>query len=740
MFAPSNTADESIIRNCSVGSDMKSRTHNLTVTGVLMLVMAFCASGLARVADDEDPSEVDITRATASLLDREPFSPRPLDAWFSGRFLDQFLNALDGMHHLFLQCDLAEFDRFRPDLALLTLREGETRPAHIIYARYLKRLAQQVNFETNLLHYEKFDFTGHDSGQADRNDEPPPRDLAAAEDLWRTKVREDYLREKLAATPTEEIAPILAHRYEGLWQTMRRLNTNQVLEIYLDTLAHVYDPHSDYFGREEWENFNIGMKLSLGGIGGTLQIQGGYSVISYLVPGGPAARSRLLKSGDRIVSVAQGNSEPVYVMGMPPTQVVELIRGLKGSTVRLTIIPAGAGDPARETVSLVRDEVKLADEHAKAAIIDLPQTGKTALRVGVIDLPSFYGTGGEIAEGSSADTARLIKKLKQEGVRGLILDLRRNGGGSLEEAIHLTGLFIPSGPVVQTWIPEGDVEIGTSPESSAIYDGPLVVLTSRLSASASEIVAGALQDYGRALIVGDSSTFGKGTVQTIVPLKALLHHRGLGAVKLTICKFYRPSGASTQLKGVVSDIVLPSETDLPDIGESRLPNALSWNLMPTTTFAKFDSLPPVLAMLREKSLARVSSDPAFGLVGEELAMAEKQEEAKSISLNEAERRHEKAQADQIKVEMNKFLLAKAARRPPTYDITLANVDSAGLPPSRAPASSVVTAEPLEHNPDVDIELSETENILADYIHTLPPCPKGVIVAESARWDRRMRSQ
>jgi carboxyl-terminal processing protease len=533
---------------------------------------------------------------------------------------------------------------------------------------------------------------------------------------------------------------MLAHRYEGQWQTIRRLKKNQVLEVYLDALARVYDPHSDYFGREEWENFNIGMKLSLGGIGGTLQAKDGYSVISNLVPGGPAALSGLLKSGDRIVAVAQGKSEPVNVMGMPPTQVVELIRGLKGSTVRLTIIPAGANESIRKTVSLVRDEVKLADEHAKASIIDLPQTGDTALRVGVIDLPSFYGTGGEIAKGSSADTARLIKKLKREGTRGLILDLRHNGGGSLEEAIQLTGLFIPSGPVVQTWMAGDDVEIGTSPESSALYDGPLVVLTSRLSASASELVAGALQDYRRALIVGDSSTFGKGTVQTIVPLKALLHHRGLGAVKFTICKFYRPSGASTQLKGVVSDIVLPSETDLPGISESRLPNAMSWNLMPPTTYTKFDSLPPVLAMLREKSLARVTSDPAFRLVGEELAMAKKLEEAKSISLNEAERRQEKAQADQIKGDMNKLLLAKAARKPPTYDITLTKVDSAGLPPSRTSASSAVTAEPLEHNPDVDIELSETENILADYIHTLPPYPKRVIVAESARYDRRMSSQ
>ncbi len=707
---------------------MKSRTHSLTVMGALALVVALFGARLTCAAESGEPTEANIARAAASVLDGLHFSWNPLDERLSSKFLDQYLDALDGAHLLFLQCDLDEFDRFRPDLALMTAREGETRPAYIIYARYLKRLAQQVNFQTKLLNAEKFDFTGADFWQADRHDEPPPHDLAAAQALWREEVRKDYLQEKLATTPNEEIAPMLARRYEGRLQTMRRLGTNQVLGIYLDALAHVYDPHSEYLEREDLENFNIGMKLSLGGIGGTLQSKSGYSVIGDLIPGGPAARSGLLKPGDRIVAVAQGEGEPVNVMGMPPSQVVELIRGLKGSTVRLTIIPAGANDSTSKTISLMRDDIKLADEHAKTTIVDLPQTGGLALRLGVIDLPSFYGMAGERADGASSDITRLIKKLKQEGVRGLILDLRRNGGGSLEEAVRLTGLFIPSGPVVQTWMPEDDLKIGTSPEISALYDGPLVVLTSRLSASASEIVAGALQDYGRALIVGDSSTFGKGTAQTIVPLKALLHYHGLGAVKVTICKFYRPSGASTQLKGVVPDIVLPSETDLADIGESNLPNALPWDLMPATTYTKFNSLPPVLPMLREKSLARIAADPGFRLVREELAMADKHEEVRSLSLNEAGRRREKAQADKIKVAMNKFLLANAARRLPTYDITLANVDSGGLPPACTPERPAVATEFTARNPDGDIELSEAENILADYIHALPGCPAGVIVA------------
>ena len=705
---------------------MKSRTQSLTVIGALTLVLAFCGAGSARAAESGEPTEANITRATASLLERLQFSWRPPDERLSSEFLHRYLETLDGAHLLFLQSDLDDFSSFRPNLAL-RMAAGETRPAHIIYARYLERLAQQVNFATNLLHAAKFDFTGHDSWQPDRLKSSPPCDLAAAQALWLEEVREDYLREELASTPGAEIAPTLARGYERRLQTMRRLDRDELLGIYLDALAHAYDPHSDYFGREEAENFNIEMNLSLVGIGGTLLTKHGYCVIGAITPGGPAARSGLIKPGDRIVAVAQDGSELVDIMDMAPSQVVGLIRGPKGSTVRLTIIPAGPGDYTRKTVSIVRDDIKLADEHAKAAIVDLPQAGGQALRAGVIDLHSFYGKGDGKAGGASADTSLLIKKLKQEGVLGLILDLRRNGGGSLDEAISLTGLFIPSGPVVQTRGPEDEVEIDTSPETSALYDGPLVVLTSRLSASASEIVAGALQDYGRALIVGDSSTFGKGTVQTLVPLTQFFHQRGLGAVMVTVGKYYRPSGASTQLKGVMPDIVLPSETDLPDIGESKLPNALPWDVLPPATYTKFDLLRPVLAELREKSHARVTADPGFRLVGEEMAMVDKQEEAKSLSLNETMRRHEKAQADEIEGEMRKVLLVKTAHTPPTYDITLAKVDSPGLPPVRKPARPETDPEPAGSGPDEDIQLRETENILADYIHALVARPPGVVV-------------
>ncbi len=693
---------------------MKARIHVLTIIGVITSVM-LCAGGVARTAESGESDEAEIAIATASLLERLQFSQHPLDARLSGKFLDLYLDALDGAHLLFLQSDMDEFEGFRPNAAQMALIEGNTQPSHIIYARYLQRLAQQVNFETNLLHTAKFDFTGHDSWESDRHGEPAPRDLAAAQALWQEEVRADYLREELAGNSNTAIAPALARRYVRLLQTMRRLEAGEVLGIYLDALARMYDPHSDYFGREAAENFDIEINLSLVGIGATLQAKDGYCVINDLIPGGPAARSGLLKPGDRIVAVAQGGGEAVDIVDMPLMKAVELIRGPKGSTVRLTIVPVGTRDSTRKTISLVRDNINLAEEHAKSAIVAIPQAGGQALRIGVIDLPSFYGKGEEKNGGAASDAARLLKKLKQEGVRGLILDLRRNGGGSVEEAIRLAGLFIPSGPIVQTLGPGGEVEIGVSPETNALYAGPLVVLTSRLSASASEIVAGALQDYGRALIVGDSSTFGKGTVQTIMPLARFFHHRDLGEVKVTIRKFYRPSGASTQIKGVTPDIVLPSQTDLPEIGESKLPNALPWDILPATTYTNFDLVRPVLAAVREKSRLRVAADPGFRLISEVLSMADKEEKTHSLTLNESERRREKEQFERIETQMKKVLLADAARRPPTYDITLATVDSAGLPPA-------------DNKPVEDIELNEAENIMVDYIHALASRSTGAMVA------------
>lgn len=712
---------------------MKLTTKLRSAAGLCALMLALTAAGFATRSPDSGSEEANITRLTARVLEGSQFSHHRLDDELAAKFLNRYLDTLDGAHLLFLQSDTDEFAALRPRLAELTRREGDTSPAHIIFARYLERLGQRVSYVTNLLQTGTFTFTGHEQYALDRERALPPRNLAEAQSLWRQQLRFEYLQEKLAGKKPEEIIRTLSHRYARLQQTMARFNRGEVLDLYLNALAHVYDPHSDYLGREEMENLSIAMNLSLFGVGATLQAEDGYCQIRELVPGGPAARSGLLKVGDRIVAVAQEGKEPVDVVDMPLPEAVELIRGPKGTSVRLTIIPAGADNSTRKTISLVRDEIKLDDERAKARIVDLPQGASGTKRVGVIDLPSFYasmdGPGGERKESATEDVARLLGKLMAEHVKGVILDLRRNGGGSLKEAISLTGLFIPEGPVVQTRDLAGHVDVDADEDGGALYDGPLVVLTSRLSASASEILAGALQDYGRALIVGDSSTFGKGTVQNILPLAPLFDRNGLphptdpGALKVTIRKFYRPDGASTQLRGVVPDILLPSLTDMHDISESAMKDPLPWDAVPAARHDEINRVQPYLAKLQADSAARLRANPDFTELREDVAQMKKNLDTKTVSLNEAERRAEQKQA-QAKADLRKReRLARHETAPPTYEITVQNADKPGLPPPMSAAKATTanlgkadgkSATP-EPSPVNDILLREAENILGDYI-------------------------
>jgi C-terminal peptidase (prc) len=695
---------------------------------------------------DQAATTAEITRLTSKILEKSQFAHHPLNNELAGKFLDRYLDTLDGQHMIFLQSDVDEFSRFRSTLAQATRRVGDTSPARAIFARYLQRLDQRAAYVAELLRTEHFDFSGNEHYTYDRKEAPRPADLAAAKRLWRQHLRSEYLQEKLAGKNEQEVKTNLTRRSARLVQTMRKLDEQAILEIYLNALAHVYDPHSDYMGHEEMQTFGSLMKLSLVGIGASLRSDDGYCKINEIVPGGPAARSGQLKVGDRIVGVAQENGEFTDLVDMPLPQAVEMIRGKKGTTVRLTVIPAGAAnDATRKTVSLVRDEIKLEDQQAKARIVDLPGENGGTQRIGVIDLPGFYGgEPGSSGPSATKDVARLLKKLQQEKVTGIVLDIRRNGGGSLEEAIDLTGLFIPAGPVVQVRGPNGRVEIATDDDGATVYDGPLVVLTSRFSASASEILAGALQDYGRAVIVGDPATFGKGTVQTIIPLDQIMQHEGLmpaedpGALKTTISKFYRPSGKSTQIEGVKSDIVLPSLTDLPEISENEMQNPLPWDTLPPAILANDDRVSPYLTTLRARSTERVAKDLDFIELQKDRDQFRKQRETKSISLNEEERRHEKAELDARIVARKKERAARVAAQPATYEITLKNVDRPG------PGDALKNPKPLakatlefptidgDQNGDDasaadDIVLREAQNILADYIKLSAHGANGIMV-------------
>ena len=647
----------------------------------LLPAVSICASVFASAVAGElsasDPlsakaTDAAVTILTSKILESSQFAHQQLNAKLANKFLDRYLDTLDGAHLLFLQEDLDAFALLRPTLADATRTLGDSSLAHVVFKHFLERLDQRVAFTKELLDGAPFEFTSDEKFSYDRKDAARPADLAAAQVLWRQQLRYDFLQERLAGKKDPEIVKTLGHRANRSAASMHKLDDRAVLEIYLEALAQVYDPHSDYMGPEQLKSFETAMKLSLIGIGASLRSQDGYCKIMELVPGGPAARSGEVKIGDRIVGVAQKDGDEFTdLVDLPLPQTVELIRGKKDTSVFLNIIPANASDDSvRKTITLVREEIKLEDQQAKAQVIDLPVGDKTQ-RIGVIDLPGFYaseGSGTAPPTSASADVARLLTKLKQESVTGIILDLRRNGGGSLK-AIDLTGLFIPSGPVVQTRNLEGHVEVGSDRDGKVAYDGPLLVLTSRLSASASEILAGALQDYGRAVIVGDTSTFGKGTVQTIVPLARVMQSEGLipdsdpGALKVTISKFYRPSGKSTQLEGVKADIVIPSLTDMPEIGESDLGNPLPWDTLPAASFKPSNRVEASLTALRSQSDQRVAKDPDFAVLKDDIARFGKMRVDKSVSLNEAQRKTEKTELKARQSAANKDRLARAATPP-----------------------------------------------------------------------------
>ena len=670
-----------------------------------------------------------VTVITTKILEGSQIAHQRLDDSLAAKFLDHYLDTLDGGHMLFLQSDLDEFAKARPTLAEATRDRGDSALAHTIFARFLERLDQRVAFVTDQLNSGIFDFSSDETFVYDRKNAPHPTDITAAQNLWRQQLRYEYLQEKLAGKKEAEIVKTLSRRSARTAETMRKSDSRAVLEYYLESLAQSYDPHSDYMGAEQLKSFQIGMNLSLIGIGATLRSQDGYCKITDLIPGGPAARSGLLKSGDRIVGVAQqAGAEFTDIVDLPLSQAVDLIRGKKGSSVYLNLIPANSSDDsARKTVTIVREEIKLEDQQAKAKIIDLP-TGDRTQRIGVIDLTAFYAgedDGKSNPASATEDVSKIITKLQREKVTGIILDLRRNGGGSLQEAISLTGLFIPYGPVVQTRDLEGHLEVGKDFDGRVAYDGPLVVLTSRFSASASEIVAGALQDYGRAIVVGDTCTFGKGTVQTIVPLTKVMRDHGLipgsdpGALKVTISKFYRPSGKSTQLEGVKADIVVPSLTDQPEIGESDLGNPLPWDTIAPVKYTQSNRVSASLATLRVRSDQRITKDPDFAELKTDIEYYRKIRDDKSASLNEVRRKKEKADLAARADALKKARLARGITPPPAYEVTLKN---AFLPGLGDPVKQKTPAADLDDDAELgsetaateDIVLSEAQRILLDY--------------------------
>lgn len=670
------------------------------------------------------PNDARIAFVAARMMEAYHYYQRPLDREMSAKFFDSYIDALDPRHELFLQTDLAEWTSVRTNLDILTVGgrgTAELGPAFAIYERFRERSIQRANYVQELLATEKFKFTTNERFALDRREAPFPQNIEEARQLWKQRVRWEYLQEKLGKSLRETNGTIVVNPPPGMVtnilaalekrnRQMLRLMTNwdsdKVLQAYLNFgLAHAYDPHSDYFGAPKAQDFSIDMNLALIGIGAQLTEDDGFCTIRELVPGGPAMKSKKLKPNDRIIAVAQGDKPPVDVVNMELQKVVQMIRGVKNTEVRLTISPV-ENRSATRVISLIREEIKLEDKEARAQIIEYPG----GHRVGVIELPSFYAPIGNetTPKYTSVDVKRLLARLKREKVEGVILDLRGNPGGSLEESVRLTGLFIKEGPVVLARDAEGKVIVNGDPDPEQFYDGPLVVMLNRFSASASEIVGAALQDYGRAVIVGDISTHGKGTVQQLQPLRPLVWPATAsatndpGTLKITKGKFYRVSGASTQLRGVASDIVLPDVLNhSTQIGEAGLDNPMPWDTIKPVRYSKLNLVEPFLSELQARSSARTSTNQEYLYIKEDIEQFKKNQAEKSASLNEREVIAERQRIAAQNFARERERQARALPGVKIYELTLKHCEDDLLPePKSWFATNTVT---VDYRPDADLK-------------------------------------
>jgi carboxyl-terminal processing protease len=581
---------------------------------------------------------------------RYAYRPRALDDALSADIFKRYLEALDGSKMFFTAQDVAKFAPYKTTLDD-AIKDGELQPAFSIFALYKQRVAERSAYARTLLKQDNFDFTGQDRWYYDREKADWAADKTALDALWKESVRNDWLRLKLANKKPDEIRKTLDKRYANLATSVNELNGDDAFQSFLNAYTAAIDPHTDYFNPRTAERFNQTMSLSLEGIGAVLQKQDDVVVIREIVPGGPAARSNRLVPGDRVMAVGQGNSGAMEdVVGWRIDDVVDKIKGAKGTQVRLDIIPPEAGlDSKPVRVVLTRDKVKLAEDAAKADVIDVPgANGAPAKRIGVIKLPGFYqdfearrSNDGDYAS-ATRDVARLLQQFKGQKVDGVVMDLRNNGGGSLDEAVELTGLFIDKGPVVQVRESGGRVQVNGDGKSGVAWDGPLAVLINRGSASASEIFAGAIQDYGRGLIIGEPS-FGKGTVQNLVDLDRWPANEGprFGQVKLTIAQFFLPGGSSTQNKGVVPDVAFPVTVDASEFGESTYDNALPWTRIAAVPHTRYGNFAPMLPQLEALHEARIARDKEFQWWSQDVAEFRAEQAKKYVSLNEAERRSER---------------------------------------------------------------------------------------------------
>ena len=631
------------------------------------------------------------TRLVLAYMSSRHYGDKNIEEIDSRELIEAYMKELDYSKLFFVKADIEATNlRFAPSLKSEYLTRGNLYPAFEIFKLYRQRSLDRLAWIFERLKGD-FDFTANDTYRPDRKDLEWPSNQLEADKLWECRLKYELLDGIVNGEDTAQTRERLIHRYQRMERSLKEIESYDVEEMFLNSFTTLFDPHSNFMSVESAENFSIAISNSLQGIGAMLSSEDGYCVVGELVSGGPAELCGQVNPGDKIVAVAQGADEPVDVVDMKLSKVVKLIRGDKGSEVRLTIVPAN--NPSERTVvRIIRDEIRLTDQLASARMIQVPsEDGNTTISIGVIDLPSFYGANqedGPEAPTTTRDVQELLIKLEALGAKGIVLDLRRNGGGLLSEAIRLTGLFIKDGPVVQVRYDNGKIRADFDDDADLVtYEGPLVVLVSRNSASASEICAGALQVHNRAIIIGDKTTHGKGTVQQTMPLNSMRQYlnpfsetQDLGMLKITIQKFYLPDGASTQERGVKSDIQIPGINEFLPIGETDLDHYLPWDSIAPALWdtskvidnGKSRVTPDLLAKLNAGTEHRLSTLPEFDYLKQSIARFKEYDDKKDISVNEKQRLEEKAKDKAFRNRMEDWLdQMKADDSYPRYDVLLA---------------------------------------------------------------------
>ncbi|RON34384.1 tail-specific protease [Pseudomonas frederiksbergensis] len=672
------------------------------VIGLGLLPMSsnsFAANSWDKLQPDRD--EVIASLNVVELLKRHHYSKPPLDDARSVIIYDSYIKLLDPSRSYFMASDIAEFDKWKTQFDDF-LKSGDLNAGFTIYKRYLDRVKARLDFALAELNkgVDKIDFTAKETLLVDRKDAPWLKTTAELDDLWRKRVKDEVLRMKISGKESKQIQETLTKRYKNQLSRLDQTRAEDIFQAYINTFAMSYDPHTNYLSPDNAENFDINMSLSLEGIGAVLQSDNDQVKVVRLVPAGPADKTKQVAPADKIIGVAQGNKEMVDVVGWRLDEVVKLIRGPKGTVVRLEVIPASnaPNDQTTKIVPITREAVKLEDQAVKKSVLNLKQDGKD-YKLGVIEIPAFYldfkafRAGDPDYKSTTRDVKKLLTELQKDKVDGVVIDLRNNGGGSLQEATELTSLFIDKGPTVLVRNADGRVDVLEDENPGAFYKGPMVLLVNRLSASASEIFAGAMQDYHRALVIG-GQTFGKGTVQTIQPL----NH---GELKLTLAKFYRVSGQSTQHQGVLPDIDYPSIIDTKEIGESALPEAMPWDTIRAAIKPALDPFKPYITQLKSEHEVRTAKDAEFVFIRDKLALAQKLMSEKTVSLNEAERRAQHADIEAKQLAMEN-LRRKAKGEEPLKELKKEDEDA-------------LAGEPDKTKPEDDAYLSETGRILLDYL-------------------------